>query len=215
MENGKFFKTHVMKEIIDCYMLQSALLSGPYGRGAPGVEIISAGYPYPINLLPAETGRGQPPPGTDDVITRGREPCRSTGHRAQGTGLGAESRPACRQAESQEQGARSRNELRYLWLSGREPTMKGREPTNSNDRFKLEWEYYGTRQTWLPAGREHREREERVANGCGAFAALRLCGVIILGASAAAQRNICSNERNIPGTKVQPACSGQAHRNIK
>ncbi len=63
-----------MKEKYTFNTMHFAILCGTYGRGAPGLETNSAGYIYPFNLLPAEAGRGQPPPG-EEVITRGREPC--------------------------------------------------------------------------------------------------------------------------------------------
>jgi hypothetical protein len=98
---------------------------------------------------------------------------RMQGHRAQGT-------PACRQAGGTAQRARSRNEIRYLWLPGR-------EPTRFKDRFRPEWEWYG---------REQRAKRREGCEWLRDFAALRLCGEINLLVSTAAQPNICRNGRN-------------------
>jgi hypothetical protein len=56
-------KTHNMEEEYTFSTLHSARYYGMPGRGNPGMETVSAGYLYPITLLPAEAGRGQPPPG--------------------------------------------------------------------------------------------------------------------------------------------------------
>jgi hypothetical protein len=190
--------THVMKEIIDCNMLQSALLSGQRGRGAPGSEEHRAqgteqrtrspepGAQCTVHRVKSKEVRSEKP-GTRSRVRPAISFNRagSTGQRAQSTGLRAKSKE--QRARSPEQGAEGR-ELRakcrelgaksrvhgaesdrlYAMRTGHRAQSTGRrakseEATSACNRRWGEWETW--RQRDLATGRLG-EREPALAVQC-------------------------------------------------